>query len=555
MLEKFKSKMENDPFVRKIIEPVRIVQETPNSHNESELLLSPNCRQANVCVPKTFKFGGSILLDFGFELYGSIKIISGINTPNREAKLKIRFGESASEALQDGEYGHTIQNCIMKLPSSGTLESGLCGFRFVYIELLDKDIQVELKAVKALLQIRDIPYLGSFDCSDSLLNEIWTTGAYTVHLNMQEYLWDGIKRDRLVWAGDVHPAVMVINAVFGNVEVVADTLNYLRETTPLPGFMNDYCAYSLWWLISVRDWYLYQGNLSFLNEQADYIADLLYYMGEHVSDGGIEKLKNNRFLDWNTAGDAPAIHAGLQALMVYAFQASKELMEVLGKSSHADYADRMAKKMSLYIAQSDNKQAVALQVLSGQIDALKAESQVLRFAPLEKLSTFYGYYVLKARAEAGELKASLDMIRKFWGGMLSLGATSFWESFDMSWLENASRIDELDPDKIDVHKEYGQYCYKSYRHSLCHAWAAGPTAWLSEYILGVRPSKSGCKEILISPPPLKELDLEYVNGTFPSPKGIINIKHELVDDEVKTKVIAPSGINVVILEEANIVYA
>ena len=55
------------------------------------------------------------------------------------------------------------------------------------------------------MHLRDLQYLGSFECSDERLNTIWQTGAYTVHLNMQDYLWDGIKRDRLVWIGDMHP--------------------------------------------------------------------------------------------------------------------------------------------------------------------------------------------------------------------------------------------------------------------------------------------------------------------------------------------------------------
>ena len=54
-----------------------------------------------------------------------------------------------------------------------------------------------------MLIIRDIPYLGSFTCDDPLLNNIWKTAAWTVHLNMQNYLWDGIKRDRLAWQGDL----------------------------------------------------------------------------------------------------------------------------------------------------------------------------------------------------------------------------------------------------------------------------------------------------------------------------------------------------------------
>ncbi|MFQ8806497.1 MAG: hypothetical protein ACLR8Y_17180 [Alistipes indistinctus] len=64
---------------------------------------------------------------------------------------------------------------------------------------------VPVQEIRAKFTYRDIPYLGSFRSSDPRLDSIWMTGAYTVHLNMQDYLWDGIKRDRLVWMGDAHP--------------------------------------------------------------------------------------------------------------------------------------------------------------------------------------------------------------------------------------------------------------------------------------------------------------------------------------------------------------
>ena len=59
-------------------------------------------------------------------------------------------------------------------------------------------------------------------------------GAYTVHLNMQNHLWDGIKRDRLVWIGDSYPEVMTVNSVFGYNEVVPKSLDLMRDITPLP---------------------------------------------------------------------------------------------------------------------------------------------------------------------------------------------------------------------------------------------------------------------------------------------------------------------------------
>ena len=66
--------------------------------------------------------------------------------------------------------------------------------------------------------------------------------------------------------------------------------------------------------------------------------------------------------------------------------------------------------------------------------------------------------------------------------MLSRGATTFWEDFDISWLDGSGRIDEIpDPEKKDLHADYGRFCYKGLRHSLCHGWSAVPAYVLRRY--------------------------------------------------------------------------
>ncbi len=159
-------------------------------------------------------------------------------------------------------------------------------------------------------------------------------------------------------------------------------------------------------------------------------------------------------------------------------------------------------------------------------------------------STFYGYYMLQALAKSGEYSKAMDIIRQYWGGMLELGATTFWEDFNVDWLQNAGRIDALpQEDKIDIHTTYGDYCYVKLRHSLCHGWASGPTPWMSEHILGVRVIEPGMKKIVIEP---NLGDLEWVKGTFPSPYGIVSIHHfKGKDGRIISEVIAPDEIEVV----------
>ena len=151
--------------------------------------------------------------------------------------------------------------------------------------------------------------------------------------------------------------------------------------------------------------------------------------------------------------------------------------------------------------------------------------------------------MLNARAEAGDYQGALNNIREYWGGMLDLGATTFWEDFDINWLKNAARIDQPVPEgKIDVHATYGDYCYKGYRHSLCHGWASGPTSWLTQYVLGIKVIEPGCKKIKLDP---HLCDLEWVKGSFPTPYGVVEIEHTKTSSgEIKTTYKVPEEVQI-----------
>ena len=183
-------------------------------------------------------------------------------------------------------------------------------------------------------------------------------------------------------------------------------------------------------------------------------------------------------------------------------------------------------------------------MLAGLADAKETNSRILAKDQLEGLSTFYGYYVLQASSAAGDYEGCLEVIRKYWGAMIDLGATSFWEDFNLHWADNAARIDQLVPEgKVDVHAEYGDHCYVGLRHSLCHGWASGPTSWLSEHILGFKPLKPGCAELAIDG---HLEDLEWAEGTYPTPRGIVHVRHKKGSNgKIETKVDAPEDIHIV----------
>jgi len=490
-----------------------------------------------------------IILDFGKEIQGGLEIVTTKGLSKNGNRVRIRFGESVSETMSDvGSDGatndHAIRDFVVSLPWLGRLEVGNSGFRFVRIDLVDPNSKIEIKEISATFTYRDIPYLGSFTCNDERLNQIWMTGAYTVHLNMQDYLWDGVKRDRLVWIGDMHPEVMTINAVFGNNEVVPKSLDLVRDLTPLPNWMNGISSYSMWWILIQRDWYYYQGNLDYLKKQKVYLTDLLHQLTTKIDSSGKEILNGGRFLDWPSSENKAAVHAGLQSLMVMTFRAGAELCTILGDPETAKLCNSSIEKLKRHIPEmAGSKQAAALLSLSGLVTPEKSNTEVLARDGVHKMSTFYGYYMLKARAQAGDYQGAIDNIREYWGSMLDLGATTFWEDFDIDWMKNAARIDEVVAEgKVDVHRTYGNYCYKQFRHSLCHGWSSGPTSWLTQYVLGVTVVEPGCKKIKIEP---HLGDLQWVKGSFPTPYGVVKIEHrKLADGTIKTSVNSPKGVKV-----------
>ncbi|MCY1722088.1 hypothetical protein OU798_17175 [Prolixibacteraceae bacterium Z1-6] len=491
-----------------------------------------------------------IILDFGREIYGGLEIVTTRSNKNPAGKIRIRFGESVSETMSDCDVegatnDHSMRDFEITLPWLGKLEVGNTGFRFVRIDLLDPATKLQIKEISAKFKHREIPYLGSFSCNDERLNKIWMTGAYTVHLNMQDYLWDGIKRDQLVWVGDMHPEVMTINTVFGNNEVVRKSLDLARDLTPLPNWMNGISSYSMWWILIQRDWYYYQGDLGYLVHQKEYLVDLLHLLATKIDENGKEILDGNRFLDWPSSENKEAIHAGLQSMMVMTFNAGAELCEILGDKNTAELCKTTVAKLKKHVPEmAGSKQAAALLAMSGLLSPNEANSEVLAQNGVHKMSTFYGYYMLIARAMAGDYLGAINNIREYWGAMLDLGATTFWEDFNIDWNKNAARIDEMVPeDKVDIHATYGDYCYEGFRHSFCHGWASGPTSWLTEYVLGVKVLEPGCKTIQLKP---HLGDLKWVKGTFPTPEGVVEIEHKMnADGTIVTTFNAPEGISVV----------
>lgn len=562
-----------DILTRTYITPKQVFwTSSATSVRDAQLLLKPNTGQSDIFASGMCQLvnkgsdKASVILDFGKEIHGGLKIVISTVSPARTPVFRVRFGESVSETCSElntttslvetgsnevmdlknntATNDHAMRDMELTCPYYGSIEIGSTGYRFVRLDLLTDDMLVNLKEVTAILRYRDIPYEGSFNCSDQRLNDIWMTGAYTVHLNMQEYIWDGIKRDRLIWLGDMHPETSTISYVFGEDESVYSSLDLAVKQYPLPNYFNGMSAYSMWYLIMQYDWYMHFGNIDFVRKHGDYIKGLVDLIDTKVDAEGNDELGGGRFLDWPSSPNEKGVHSGYRALIVWAMNDAAKLCRILGDEPQAKKAEAIVARLNKKIMPSNNlKQAEGLMAIAGLKSAEDAAKAILEGGP-KGFSTFYGYYMLQALAMDGKYAEAMDIISKFWGGMLDLGATTFWEDFNLDWVDNVGRIDEFVPaGKKDIHGDFGAYCYPGFRHSFCHGWASGPTAWMSQHVLGIEPLEPGCRKVSVKP---HLGNLEWAEGTYPTPMGNIYVKHvRQADGSVKSTIKAPKGVKVV----------
>lgn len=485
--------------------------------------------------------GGYVVLDMGAEIHGGAEITVE-SVIGGENNIRVVFGESVMEALsapgeKNATNDHAPRDITVATSSFGRYRMGDTGYRFVKVEAVACDLI--LKNVQGIFVHRDIDYKGSFECDDEVINRIWQVGAYTVFLNMQDYLWDGIKRDRLVWLGDMHPETLTVMSVFGHDPVVPKSLDFAAATTPPGRWINGIPSYTCWWVINQRDWYNQNGDFDYLARQRDFLYRALGEVLDCLSDDG-ELHYTDYFCDWSSRG-GPDEQTGAYAVTLMGLRAGEELCRLLG---NAELADRCRRGIDCLMthrrAVVENKQVGALSVLAGSADARQTAESLLLPGGAHGMSTFFGCYVLRALAAGGHTADAIHMLKDYWGGMLKLGATTFWEDFDLDWItDNTVGVDQVvPPDKIDVHGDFGKHCYQQFRHSLCHGWASGPTSFLSQVVAGIEILEPGCKKVRVRP---QLGDLHYIKVDYPTPYGLIHIE----SDATGTRVQVPQGVELV----------
>ena len=425
--------------------------------------------------------GSYIILDFGKEMHGGVRMMTNW-IQAAECRVRLRFGESIGEVNssigeKNAKNAHSPRDFESIICAYADMTLGQTGFRFVRIDLLEEKF-IYFKNIFCENVILDETPIYTYQGRDERIKEIFETAKRTVDLcSSSGYIWDGIKRDRLVWAGDLAPEVMALTAIYGQLPVIENTMDMLTDIAPLPKYMNAIYTYSMWWIIILADYYKEFGCKDYAEKHLPYLTKLVEQMDELVDEKG-DLCKTIRYIvDWPTKDSADEL-VGVRAIFLMAMNGAETLYKAFGLP--IDPIEKIRKKLNLQPLQVEGKKQVIALKYFATGELTDEDYAKLIEGRAKGFSTFMSYYVLTAIASRDEGLA-IELMKEYYGAMLDRGATSFWEDFHVEWLEGSGRIDEIDDTKLDIHGDFGAHCYVGLRHSLCHGWSAGVAKFIKEH--------------------------------------------------------------------------
>ena len=419
-----------------------------------------------------------VLYSFETELTAALEV-KGPDCP------LVYLGESRAEAL---DTEHCYYFCR---PDEATHLTPRQAMRYAFLP----GVQAKDYSVRAIHQYTDIPQRASFTCHDEELNRIFAVSAHTFALCSGCFFLDGIKRDKWIWGGDAYQSMFVNRYLTADADIEKRTLLALRGNDPVTTHVNTILDYSLLWIISLDVYRESYGDTEFLSSIYPKARSLMELCLSQRDENGflVGRKQDWVFVDWaDFDRDGPL--CAEQMLLAECCRVMAELAPEEEKQNYRSLREELQDKIDRFFWDEEEqayvdsftsgkrhvtRHANIFAILFGLADdarkKLLAESVLFNQAIPAIKTPYFRFYELEAMCRLGYLKEVLQEIKSYWGGMLRLGAVTFWEEYDPSRL---------------LEQQYEMYG-DPFGKSLCHAWAASPIYLLARYFVGIRPLTPG----------------------------------------------------------------
>lgn len=400
------------------------------------------------------------MYDAGREIFGRV-CISGAP----EAELFV--GESVEEA-ENREPSDFEQRLDLVRRDNETLCSAVpLAFRYISLENAgNAKVWIEAVYTPMMLQKR-------FSSGDAELDAIWERSVYTLRLCTYYFMIDGVKRDRLPWAGDLAVSLLSMTESFCEAAPVRDTLAVLGSAGVRNSHINGIFDYTLWYLICFELYEKHFGDMDFLRQEYFRITETADILLSQRLENGLLPVTGWVLIDW-ADGDK---NCALQMLFFMALEALEKLAQRMNDTVRAGQYKRVAEEVRSIIRSDFYDETIGLfrcspdkneylrhqNFLAIGTVADQAESRRICDHLLKKELPAVGTPYMKTFEILGLIRAGFrreaaEEIRRFWGGMMKYGATTFFEAYGEG------------KDGDTIYDFYG----RPFGLSLCHAWGSAP---------------------------------------------------------------------------------
>jgi len=456
-------------------------------------------------IQEVFQKGDTITLDFGEHVVGqlSFKMESVEGHIGEPIKIKFRFGEIPMELSRDfSTYdgwisGSWLQEEIVNVdyPEKVTLPRRYC-FRYLEVTILDTVQKVKLSDFSVMhTTSADTKNADKYDIADAELAKIDAVSAKTLEDCMQSVYEDGPKRDRRLWSGDFRLQALSDYYVFKNYDLVKRCL-YLFAACLTDGKYLPSCLYyypELWskkgsgfmdyaflYTVAVGEYFENTKDLETAKELFPIVKNQMELTISNLTKDGILTIPedSNGFIDW---ADGLKKILPTHGVFLYTLEKNICLAKALGETA---VADSWAKTLEIarngaynlfydgekfVNPEEENQYSVHAQVwmILGGVTGVDEGRAVLRNAFASKdskkpVSPYMHHYVLEAMIKLEMFDEAKKYIKDYWGGMIKLGADTFWEVYV--------------PDDLTV-SPYNDAVINSF----CHAWSCTPSYFIRKY--------------------------------------------------------------------------
>jgi len=470
---------------------------------------------------------GTLTVDFGMECPAWVEFDSPDCPGGVEMSISEYNEPGINKTAAPAQHGQTY-----RLELNKELYDGL---RFAWLKVKAPAQPWHITGLRAVCQAKPANYNGRFACSDPVLTRAWYMSAYSVKASLCKDYFGAIlmeRGDRMSWTGDAHPSQAAALVALANYDFIKQNIANTSKQS------NGIRSYSLYWVLSLLDYYCYTGDAATLSSYLDNVCAKL--------DDAYKVFGTDpplRFYGWDErlgAGfeiwfrPSAETQQAYKMLSVRAWHDFAAAMDTLGRADLRDKyngyaAEKIAelRKNSAWLT-ACGLHAAADAVTTGLLTAPE-QAAVYRQEFSDRvtrlsLSPFNQYFIIQALGRLGRHDDALCSIRDMWGGMLKYGGTTTFEVFRPSWNEVIGPNDAVPNAQCGI-------------VSLCHPWGAGPVKWLQEEVLGIVPTKPGFAAYDVRPHLGRTLT--SVSGVTPTPRGDISASFDVAAG--KGCVTAPAG--------------